>query len=285
MHQLSAYEVATGVVLFQVNVGEKQHEISALKPLLTPSFIQGRIFTLDALHTQTETCAKINRFGGDSSLIATDHQPTLAGDLADFFADPPSDWRWEQAETWNKAHGRLEHRHILCRPELHAWFADRWAGVAQVFCLQRTTTLLKTHAVRQQTVDGISTLSLSKAPAERMVELNRGHWAIENKLHHRRDVTLGEDRCQTRTGAAPSVLARLNSAILSFLDRLQISNVPRQARFFDAHLDQAVQALLTGHCCVYENGKALAGAVCLHVQAGQEGCGGDGNICLARGCS
>jgi hypothetical protein len=32
---------------------------------------------------------------------------------------------------------------------------------------------------------------------------------------------------------------------------LGIHNVARQARFFDARVDQAVQALLTGHCTVY----------------------------------
>ena len=74
---------------------------------------------------------------------------------------------------------------------------------------------------------------------------------IENRLHWRRDVTLGEDGCQTRTGAAPSILAQLNSAILGLMDRLGVHNVARQLRFFDAHLDQAIQALLTGNCTVY----------------------------------
>jgi predicted transposase YbfD/YdcC len=251
VHQLSAYDVTTGIVLFQVNVGEKQNEISALKPLLTPSFIKGRIFTLDAMHTQTELCAKVDRFRGWYVLVAKDNQPTLATDLADFFADPPWGWQWAEAETWNKAHGRLEHRHIICSPELNEWFASRWAGVAQVFCLQRTTTLLKTGEVRRQTVYGISNLSLTQAPPMRMLELNRGHWGIENRLHWRRDVTLGEDACQTRTGSAPGILACLNSALLCFMDRLGVRNVPRQTRFFDAHVEQAIQALLTGSCSVF----------------------------------
>jgi predicted transposase YbfD/YdcC len=168
VHQLSAYDVNTGVVLLQVNVQEKQNEISALKPLLTPSFIKGRLFTLDAMHTQTELCANIDRFGGYSNLVAKDNQPTLATDLADFCTEPPSDWRWVQAETWDKAHGRLEHRHIICSPELNEWLVKRWAGVAQVFCLQRTTTLLKSGEVRQQTVYGLSNLSLTQAPPLRM---------------------------------------------------------------------------------------------------------------------
>ena len=179
VHQLSAYDVNTGVVLFQVNVQEKQNEISALKPLLTPSFIKGRIFTLDAMHTQTELCAKVHRFDGYYILVAKDNQPSLATDLADFFADPPSDWRWEHAQTWDKAHGRLEHREITCSPELNEWFGKRWAGVAQVFCLQRTTTLLKSGKERQQTVYGLSNLSVTQAPAMRMLALNRAHWGIE----------------------------------------------------------------------------------------------------------
>jgi predicted transposase YbfD/YdcC len=251
VHQLSAYDVTTGVVLFQVNVQEKQNEISALKPLLTPSFIKGRIFTLDAMHTQTEMCTKIDRGDGYYLLVAKDNQPSLATDLADFFDAPPSDWLWEQAETWDKAHGRLEHRQIICSPELNEWFAKRWSGVAQVFRLERTTTLLKSGKERHQIVYGLSNLALTQAPAMRMLELNRAHWSIENCLHWRRDVTLGEDHCQTRTGAAPGILACLNSAILSCMDRLGVYNVARQARFFDAHVDQAVQALLSGHCSVF----------------------------------
>jgi len=177
--QLSAYDVGTGVVLFQVNIHEKQNEISALKPFLTPAFINGRIFTLDAMHTQTDLCAKVARFGGSYILIAKDNQPTLAEDLAAFFADPPSDWRWNQAETWEKAHGRLEHRAITCSPDLNEWFASRWSAVAQVFRLQRTTRLLKSDKVRQQIVYGISNLSPAHAPPTRLLELIRGHWGIE----------------------------------------------------------------------------------------------------------
>lgn len=251
IHQLGAYDVTTGVVLFQVNVQEKQNEISALKPLLTPAFIKGRIFTLDAMHTQTELCAKIDRFGGFYVLLAKDNQPTLAEDLAVFFTTPPPDWRSSQAETWNKAHGRLEHRQILCSPDLNDWFAAKWTGVAQVFRLERTTTLLASGKVRHHLVYGITNLPGRAAPPHRLLALNRAHWAIENRLHWRRDVSFGEDTCQTRTGAAPGILARLNSALVSLMDRLGIENIPRQARFFDAHVDQAVQALLTGHCSVY----------------------------------
>ena len=92
---------------------------------------------------------------------------------------------------------------------------------------------------------------MRQGPPERMLALIRAHWQIENRLHWRRDVTLGEDACQTRTGAVPALLARLNSTVLSLMDRLGVRNVPRQARYLDAHLEQAIQLLLTGRCSVF----------------------------------
>ena len=84
-----------------------------------------------------------------------------------------------------------------------------------------------------------------------MLQLVRRHWRIENGLHWRRDVTLGEDACQTRTGQVPSLLAQLNSAVLCLMDRVGVHNVARQMRYFDAHVEQALALLLTGYCSVY----------------------------------
>ena len=50
----------------------------------------------------------------------------------------------------------------------------------------------------------VSSLELKEYDDEGVMEIIRGHWAaIENGTHYRRDVTLGEDACQTshRTGA------------------------------------------------------------------------------------
>jgi hypothetical protein len=52
VHQLSCYEVATGIALWHCDVQAKQNEISALKPLLTPALVNGRILSLDAMHTR-----------------------------------------------------------------------------------------------------------------------------------------------------------------------------------------------------------------------------------------
>ena len=92
---------------------------------------------------------------------------------------------------------------------------------------------------------------MRQAPPARMLSLIRDHWASEKKLYYRRDGSLGEDACQTRTGPVPSLLAQLNSAVLSFMDRAGVRNVARQMRYFDAHPEQALALVLTGSCSVY----------------------------------
>lgn len=191
VHQLSCYEVATGRVLWHCNVQEKHNEISELKPLLTVQTVKGRILSLDALHTQREFCAQVQRLEGDYVLMAKDNQPTLKEDIADLFEDrTPDRRRWQEAETWDKGHGRLEHRQIVCSPDLNDWFAKEWQGIEQVFRLERTVCTLKTGEIHHEVVYGLSSLSLREALAPRILSLIREHWGIENRLHWRRDVTL-----------------------------------------------------------------------------------------------
>jgi hypothetical protein len=140
---------------------------------------------------------------------------------------------------------------MVCSPDLNEWFAKEWQGIEQVFRLERTVRMLKTGETPHEIVYGLSSLSLRDAPAPRILSLIREHWGIENRLHWRRDVTLGEDACQTRTGHVPSLLAQLNSAVLSLMDRMGVRNVPRQMRYFDAEYNQALDLVLTSRCSVY----------------------------------
>ncbi len=204
------------------------------------------------MHTQRTLCARIHRLGGDYLLVAKDNQPTLHEDILDLFEDrTPDRRRWKEAETWDKGHGRLEHRQIICSPDLNEWFAKDWQGLEQVFRLQRTRHILKTGLIEHEVIYGLSSLAMRLAPPVRMLSLVRDHWAIENKLPYRRDGSLGEDACQTRTGPVPGLLAQLNSTVLGLMDRVGVRNVARQMRYFDAHPEQALALLLTGSCVVF----------------------------------
>lgn len=243
MHQLALYETQTGILLKEEVTGEKQNELSIVSHFLTPVLVQGRIISADALHTQQRFCWSVTRWLGDYVLIAKDNQPTLADDERLFFSEPPADCRdWRTARTVDKGHGRLEIREIVASTELNEWLGSKWVGVAQVFQLTRTVS--EDDQQRQEVVYGLTSLPPRRADAARLLALVRAHWHIENRLHWRRDVTLGEDHSQVRKGQAPRIQALLNSFVLALCDLIGVRNVPQQQRVFDAQPLLALRLLL-----------------------------------------
>lgn len=204
MHQMNLYEAKTGIVLKQATVAEKANELTHMKSFLTPILLNGRIISADALYTQHNFCQEVIAAGADYLLVVKHNQPTLHEDLSLFFAEPPADCSdWRTASSSNKGHGRLENRMLWASTELNDFLARDWYGVGQVFRLRRRVE----HALKctQEIVYGITSLTPKQADPARLLELNREHWAIENRLHYRRDGALGEDACQVRKGAAPNV--------------------------------------------------------------------------------
>lgn len=86
----------------------------------------------------------------------------------------------------------------------------------------------------------ITSLTAEEAGPERLLELNRTHWAIENRLHHVRDVTLNEDRCRVRAGARP--LATLRNTAISLFRRRGLA-IPEARENFREDRAEAIRAV------------------------------------------
>ena len=78
------------------------------------------------------------------------------------------------------------------------------------------------------------------ADAARLLAALRGHWGIENKLHHVRDVTFDEDRSQTRTGAAPQATAACRNLAIALLRRAGHANIAAACRTYAGRPHQAI---------------------------------------------
>jgi len=92
-HLLSAVLHEEGIVVAQVEVGDKTNEIPCVKPLLKDLNIEGAVVTADAMHTQKETAIFIvQEKKADYVFTVKDNQPTLRQDIADLKLDsfPPS---------------------------------------------------------------------------------------------------------------------------------------------------------------------------------------------------
>jgi hypothetical protein len=68
----------------------------------------------------------------------------------------------------------------------------------------------------------VTSLPPERTSPARLLDLSRGHWAVENQLHYVRDVTLGEDTSQIRSGAAPQAMAALRNLVVAVLHRAGI---------------------------------------------------------------
>lgn len=125
-----------------------------------------------------------------------------------------------QHTTDDKGHGRLEKREIWTSTELNDYVDFPFVG--QVFCIRRTTTdlngnLVKGRKAKEEVVYGVTSLSPQKASPAELLAYNRGHWEIENRLHHVRDMTYDEDRSQVRKNSRPHVMATLRNVAISLL--------------------------------------------------------------------
>jgi hypothetical protein len=143
------------------------------------------------------------------------------------------------ARTLDKGHGRLEHRTLESTPILTV--QQKWPGLQQGFRVRRWG--IRQGKPYEEVVHGITSLAPEKADAERLLELVRDHWRIENSLHYIRDVTLGEDACQVRGDTAPQVLAALRNVAVHLLAQVDTDNHAQATRRLAAQPQQAIDLL------------------------------------------
>jgi hypothetical protein len=98
------------------------------------------------------------------------------------------------------------------------------------------------------TVYAVTSLTSAQASPARLADLLRGHWGIENGLHHVRDVTFAEDASQVRSGTAPQVMAALPNLAIGVLCRAGPVNLAATLRYHsrDPHRPLATLGISLG---------------------------------------
>jgi predicted transposase YbfD/YdcC len=153
------------------------------------------------------------------------------------------------AHTSNVGHGRIEWRQLqaLSVPA-HGAHLDwlEWPGRAQVFVVERRTTSKKrgkSGRQRQEKVYGITSLSAAQASPQRLLELCRGHWGIENRSHWVRDVTFDEDRSTVRSGSLPQIMAALRNTVMGLMRLAGKTNIAAACRRHAAQPQETLNLL------------------------------------------
>ena len=81
-------------------------------------------------------------------------------------------------------------------------------------------------------VYGVTSLKKGQVPAKRVLELNREHWDIENKIHYVRDVTYDEDRCRIRAENGPRMMASIRNLAIGISRLMGFRYLPDAIRAF-----------------------------------------------------
>ena len=238
MPLLSVLAHRVGLTLTHQAVAAKTNEIKAVETVFGQIVLTGRIVTMDALLTQRQVAQTIVEAGGDDVMIVKENQPQLKADIALVFTLPPVGDRQESTRTVDVGHGRIETRHLTTSEAL-VGYSD-WPGLAQVFEVGRHVITKKTAKERVEVVYGVTSLSPERATPNRLLELVRGHWGIENKSHWVRDVTFDEDRSQVRCGNIPHIMAALRNTAIGLLRWAGHTNIAAACRRLAAQPAQAL---------------------------------------------
>ena len=214
LHMVGAWGCEQRLILAQIPTDAKSNEIAAVPKLLAMLSLKGTIVTTDALNCQRAIAQQIVDQGGDYALASKGSQTTLHDDVVRFFDDPAS-----QAGTAKPSaggdRGRIETRTATVSTGI-AWLQNthRWPGPGAIGKVER---MRETVA---KTTTGIAYYLLSTPLApERLNEVVRSHWGVENQLHWRLDVVMNEDRDRTRLGHGPENRAVLRHVAISAMQK------------------------------------------------------------------
>jgi hypothetical protein len=129
----------------------------------------------------------------------------------------------------------------------HGTVGAPWPHLRQVCRIERRRAVYRRGQVHDsvEVTYAITSLPPARAGARTLLGYLRGHWGIENKTHWVRDVTFDEDRSQTRTGAAPQVMAACRNLAIALLRRAGHTNIAAALRTYAARPADAVALILS----------------------------------------
>src|SRR5688572_28958779 len=202
---VSVYDHASGLVLTQAAVADGDEIAAFTVALACLSDLAGALVTADALHCQRGHADFLVARGGHYLFTVKANQPTLATALRrlPWAAAPGSRRR-------GRGHGRIEFRSIKV-------IDCDGTDIAQLFPAARRAIKVVRRRVTGdgrlsvETVYALTSLDHRAADLALLAAWLRGHWGIENRVHHVRDVTQREDASRIRTGNAAQVMAALRN--------------------------------------------------------------------------
>ena len=215
LYLLNVFCNETGLVLSQEKASGPGHgEIMAAERCLDQLVLKGTLVTMDAGLGVNRTAEKICERGGNYLLPLKKNQRYSLAFVDEKFKKPSKKLR--QTATKDSGHGREEIRRCQVLPvsASECSHLENWPNIKTAIKVERTRKNLKTNKTTSRIDYYISSGDLSSSEA---LEIVRGHWAIENKLHWTLDVAFREDSWKVRERVAAENLALARKISMNLL--------------------------------------------------------------------
>lgn len=219
-HMVSAFATHNGQTLGQLKTDGKGKELDGIKHLLGLIDLRNATVTIDAIGCQKTIAKQITDAGGDYVLAVKENQKTLHRKVKTELDDMirmnfKGTWH-DRHEDTDAGHGRIETRKVWVTDELD-WLkvAKDWPRLKSVVCVEATREVIGQPA----SVERRYYITSHKPDAEQLAKAIRGHWGVENSLHHVLDVSFHEDDSRIRKDHGPENVSRLRRMALNLLKK------------------------------------------------------------------
>ncbi|MEU5629703.1 ISAs1 family transposase, partial [Streptomyces tendae] len=207
-----------GTVLAQRQIDTKSYETPAFIPLLDGLDPENAVVTADAAHTQHANALWLREHGAHYIAVVKGNHPGLLKQLKKL---PWADVALDHKER-TRGRGRLEVRHLKTTAFRHL----NYPGARQALRVMRWRKDLTSGKTTIERLYFVTGLPPGAASGARIAAWIRGHWRIENQLHHVRDTTFAEDASTIRADRLPRVMASLRNLAISVCRRTAVPTSP-----------------------------------------------------------
>jgi predicted transposase YbfD/YdcC len=219
---LSAFLTNSHIILAHEEIAEKTNEIPTAQELIRKLGLSGCIFTFDAINCQEKTLEAAKETNNDVIVQVKENQKTLFNDCQTTAETMPLDDVYQEPVT--KARNRIESRRVQVFTQMTISDQDKWHLVEAMVKVERKRQVFETRTQAwKQSDETLFYIATTVLNAHVFCQAIRNHWGIENRNHHVRDVTMGEDKSRIRTN--PHIFAKLRSFALNILRANNVENV------------------------------------------------------------
>jgi predicted transposase YbfD/YdcC len=234
LHMVNVFAAEARMALASRKAPGRNEAQGALEILQMLS-LEGCTVTADALHCNRPFAEMVLQRGGHYVLALKQNQAKLFAAVARRFARGGTRSVAKSIEP--SVHDRQESRRATVIRDTSVGAENRFPGVV---ALARITSRRRPHGKRAEKPVVRYYLLSKYAPAKRVLQIVRGHWGIENRLHWILDVVFSEDRGRARKDNGPenfAVLRRFAANIIrAHPARISMRQKVKRAGWDDAFL-------------------------------------------------